>query len=45
MILSPVLNVTTGDKLTVGDAEIMTPYKPAGTYFYIAVTPQKMPQN
>jgi hypothetical protein len=39
MILSTITN-NQGAKLTVGEAETITPHQPDGTYFYFAVTPQ-----
>lgn len=40
MVLSTIKNQFTGGKISVGDSEMMTPHKPSGTYYYIAVTPQ-----
>jgi hypothetical protein len=39
MILSPIKKES-GEKLTVGESEMVTPHEPKGTYYYIAVTPE-----
>src|SRR5436853_1850735 len=39
MILSSI-TTDNNEKLTVNAAEILTPHKPKGTYYYIAVTPK-----
>lgn len=39
MILSPIKKES-GESLTVGESEMITPHEPKGTYYYVAVTPQ-----
>jgi hypothetical protein len=40
MILSPIIDEQTCERLSVGTAEAINPDKPQGIYFYIAVTPK-----
>ena len=40
MVLSTI-KTDLNKKITVGDAEVINPHKPLGTYYHIAVTPRK----